>query len=193
MTYENVGNLKLIYINCPRKSCPIRIRSQTDFQNFAWKTWKIVGDDTQNSPHDYEYICFISRFFVFKQNYRNLLIYNGRVKVLHVRESLFQVSLRYVQSYVKTIRLCQQISLQGAIKSFYIHSMRFVDLTVKTLNPSVGFPHLISMSSIPAGNTRDTFSLEYLVTDSTEYSGTTSTNHFYCAVTKDHLYMKVRQ
>jgi hypothetical protein len=39
---------------------------------------------------------------------------------------------------VKTIRLFQQISLQGDIKGLCV----FVDLTVKTLNPSVGFPQL---------------------------------------------------
>jgi hypothetical protein len=66
------GNFETYLYKLPSKIVSNPIRSQTDFQNFAWKTWKIVGDDTQNSPHDYEYICFISRFFVFKQNYRNL-------------------------------------------------------------------------------------------------------------------------
>jgi hypothetical protein len=67
------GKFETYLYKLPSKIVSNPIRSQTDFQNFAWKTWKIVGDDTQNSPHDYEYICFISRFFVFKQNYRNLL------------------------------------------------------------------------------------------------------------------------
>jgi hypothetical protein len=66
------GKFETYLYKLPSKIVSNPIRSQTDFQNFAWKTWKIVGDDTQNSPHDYEYICFISRFFVFKQNYRNL-------------------------------------------------------------------------------------------------------------------------
>jgi hypothetical protein len=44
---------------------------------------------------------------------------------------------------VKTIRLFQQISLQGDIKSLCV----FVDLTVKTLNPSVGFPQLSTGST----------------------------------------------
>jgi hypothetical protein len=32
MTYENVGNLKLIYINCPRKSCPIQFGPKPIFK-----------------------------------------------------------------------------------------------------------------------------------------------------------------
>jgi hypothetical protein len=44
---------------------------------------------------------------------------------------------------VKTIRLFQQISLQGDIKGLCV----FVDLTVKTLNPSVGFPQLSGSSN----------------------------------------------
>ena len=50
------GKFETYLYKLPSKIVSNPIRSQTDFQNFAWKTWKIVGDDTQNSPHDYEYI-----------------------------------------------------------------------------------------------------------------------------------------
>jgi hypothetical protein len=32
VTYENVGNFKLIYINCPRKSCPIQFGPKPIFK-----------------------------------------------------------------------------------------------------------------------------------------------------------------
>ncbi len=86
------GNFETYLYKLASKIVSNPIRSQTDFQNFAWKTWKIVGDDTQNSPHDYEYICFISRFLVlFKQNCRNLQ--GARARYLELTwKSLFMKS-----------------------------------------------------------------------------------------------------